>query len=323
MEGAGGRSRSPDHDHRTGRRQARARRAQVSARSVEGNAPVGCDRCDRRVSRHPRYRRRPSEGARSTRDPSQRQVGRRPGRRRQAEVAGRIDLGAGLRAAPGVGAVGRHPRDPAAVRERLAAPDLAAAPHRRAATHEADGRGAGVRRLRPRVQGRSVDRGCKRAARVVGTVDREPGFVGRSGVAEWRRGVDRRGLDATRQAVRRGTRETGPRRQVGPRARHQGRAQLRGPPQQQREVDRVLQEGAVARDRRSERARGARIDLHARREVPGPARDLSPSHRHRERVRRAPGLPLPHRLDPRGDAETRPTKRSLSTTRSSARRRTI
>ena len=60
--------------------------------------------------------------------------------------------------------------------------------------------------------------------------------------------------------------------------------------------------GARDRARRPRRARRARGDLHARREVPRAARDLSPSHRHRERARRAARVPVPHRLDPRGDA---------------------
>ena len=62
--------------------------------------------------------------------------------------------------------------------------------------------------------------------------------------------------------------QQGPRSEARPRARDEGRAQLRGPPRQQREGRRVLQEGARDRARRPRRARRARGDLHARREVP-------------------------------------------------------
>ena len=52
-----------------------------------------------------------------------------------------------------------------------------------------------------------------------------------------------------------------------------------------------FKQGALDRDRRPLGTRCPRGDLHARGEVPRAPRHLSPSHRHRERARRAPRVP--------------------------------
>ena len=84
-----------------------------------------------------------------------------------------------------------------------------------------------------------------------------------------------------------------------------------------------FKQGARDRARRSRRARRARGDLHARREVPRAARDLSPPRRHRERAPTSASSSCSASPRSTRRCSTRPTRRSRPTTRSSARRRTI
>ena len=194
---------------------------------------------------------------------------------------------ADLRAAPGVGAAGRGPRDPARRREGLAAPG------RRCCLRIGE-----LQRTKLLDAEKAFDAYARCVPR--GPVDR-----GRQGSSSrrWPPLIDdgwARLVKLFEEAL--GQRDR-PRSRARPRARDEGRARLRGPARRQREGGRVLPEGARDRARRSPRARRARVDLHPRREVPRAARDLSPpASTSRTSPTSALRLPVPHRLDPRGDA---------------------
>ena len=286
------------HDRRSRRRQARARRAEVPARPGQGAAP--------------RRRRRARSTRTATSSTSTSATRRRatalespPARRRQAAssiVAGILEpvyeqLGEW---AP---LVGVHEIQLARREGPLRRTSLLLRIGELQRTQAARRR-EGVRRVRARVQGRSVDRGREGAARGARAADR--GRLGRGWSSCSRRALGQsKDLDPQARARARDSRSRATTRTASATATRRSSSSSKA---------------LVDRARRPQRARRARGDLHARREVPRAARDLSPPGRHRERARRAPRLPVPHRLDPRGDARTRPTRRSRPTTRSSARR---